>query len=87
MLNNDDKDLLKEALHYVGMKALKDDVKDFVFSSEDSACEASKTLREVAKTRANGVKVECLGQVVAVTRPHDPDTSKRAKKIWDANFE
>ena len=85
MLNNDDMDRLQMALDWVRRKSPKDDVKDFVFSSEDFACEASKTLCEVAKTLAKGVKVKCLGQTVSVTRPHDPDALRRFKGIIELN--
>ena len=79
MLNKDDRDLLQEALDWVGKKNMKDDVKAFVFSSEGSACEAAKTLAK------KGVKVECLGLSVTVTRPRDPGIAKSFKRIMEMN--
>ena len=79
MLERDDSRRLQEAFDWANKKSEKCAKRTFVFSSEDSACEAAKTLGMA------DVRAECQRSAVTITRPHDPDTARRVREIWDLN--
>ena len=79
MLNERDNDKLEEAFNWARKKARQDEERTFVFSSEDSAREATDIL---VGGRVDATNV--AGPAVEVTRPGDPELQKHMEENIEA---